>query len=353
MSRGSETNPLPVAFLAIVIISYPAVGGLITHSQQDRAIISIATTHPLLASLIELLGGRGVEVIDLVPAGVDPHEYEPPLDIIRKAGDSDAIIIDALHHLPISDRLYSLYSQKTYVLLDELRKRGWSPQRIPGFNVESLHEVFYDMVALNISIDVIKDILTSIAIKKGRGDLVGVFEANSEMIKSIASRSYDIARSRVALSGGLVVSLYSPVSYYLLRSIGVNVSIVLAPDPEVEPSPQAIRSLGDLSVRCLLISGDLEHVDLDRLRGSLEPLGVRIIDLRIVPQDPVDLLFIPLEISWDLVNRCSSTQSAAYNQEREAGLGYTYIIGFAALAFILGLIIGSILRVRRANHGRQ
>lgn len=351
MSRGSKTNPLLTAFLVIVTITYLAMGGLVTHSQQDRAIISIVTTHPLLTSLIELLGGGDAEVINLIPPGVDPHEYEPPLDVIKKAGDSDAIIIDALHHLPISDRLYSLYSQKTYVLLDELRKRGWSPQRIPGFDVENLHEVFYDRDALIISIDVIKNILASIAIKKGRGDLVGVFEANSEMVKSIASRSYDTARSRIMLSGGFSVSLYSPVSYYLLRSIGVNVSIVLTPDPEVEPSPQAIRSLGDLGARCLLISSDLEHLDLNRLRGSLEPLGVRIIYLRMVPKDPVDLLFIPLEISWHLVNICSSTQSAAYNQEREAGLGYTYIAALTVLAFILGLIMGSILRVWRVGHG--
>jgi ABC-type Zn uptake system ZnuABC Zn-binding protein ZnuA len=353
MVKRSKTYSLLPVFLVIVTISYPAMGVLITHSQQDRAIISIVTTHPVLASLIKILGDGGVEVIDLIPPGVDPHEYEPPLDIIRKVGDSDVIIIDALHHLPISDRLYSLYSQKTYVLLDELRKRGWSPQRIPGLNVENLHEVFYDRDALNISIDVIKSILTSIAIKKGRGDLAGVFETNSEIVKSIASRSYDTARSKIIVSGGLVVSLYSPVSYYLLRSVGVNVSIVLTPDPEVEPSPQAIRSLGDLGARCLLISGDLEHLDLNRLRGSLEPLGVRIIDLKIIPQDPVDLLFIPLEISWDLVNRCSPTQSAAYNQEREVGLGYTYIAGLVALAFILGLIIGSILRARRVSHEGQ
>ncbi len=51
------------------------------HEQRPQALASI----PPLAWFVERLGGPGVAVATLLPAGANPHSYEPTLDVVQAA----------------------------------------------------------------------------------------------------------------------------------------------------------------------------------------------------------------------------------------------------------------------------
>jgi ABC-type Zn uptake system ZnuABC Zn-binding protein ZnuA len=343
--------------LLLILLALLTPGYIIynTHAQSDHSErIVVATTHPFLASLVKLIGDVYVDVIDIIPPGIDPHEYELPIDIIRKIGSSDIIIIDALHHLPVSDRIYELYRDKSIVLLDELLKAGWKPEKIPGTDVENLHEVFFDRKALTITIDIVSNILIKAASNKGL-KIAEYLSTKSEEVKKALLRSFAEAKRIIESLGIDSVALYSPVLYYLMRSLGINISIILTPDPETEPSPLSLQALRSQTSRCLLISSDLERVDINRLSESLSPFGINVIFIEALPLDPLDLQIFPISVSSRLIEcakvnmsltSTSKSTAGSVTGDQQAYLSYLLPAGSAVLGLILGVTLGFLLGKR-------
>lgn len=323
-----------ILILALSIPSYAAS----TRYSQDNQKMLIATTHPILASLIKLVGGDYVDIVEVIPPGVDPHEYEPPLDIMRKIASSDVIIIDSLHHLPISDKIYELYSDRSIVILDKLLSSGWTPEKIPGTDVENLHEVFLDEEALLLSIRIISQILSDVAENKGF-NITGYISIRSDMLENLVKRSFDQARRDAKDLGIADVALYSPVLYYLIRSVGINVSTILTPDPEVEPSPKYLQNLGSSASRCLLVASDLEHVDINRLSASANSLGIRVVSVEIASRkDPEDLLLLPSSILVRLSECVRMSGGAASSGSEDRFTAYLLLAGVAVLALAVAIL---------------
>ncbi len=333
--------PLPIILSILLALSLP--GYIVSHvyaQSHQGARVVVATTHPALASLITLIGGEYVDVVNIIPPGVDPHEYEPPTDVIKRIGSSDIILIDALHHLPISDKIYDLYRDRSVVLLDELLKAGWRPEKIPGTDVENIHEVIFDKKALLLSIDMVSKILAEVARNKGL-DISQYIIARGEMLKNLVSGSFDEARDMVKSLGISGIALYSPALYYLTRSLGINVSIILTTDPDVEPSPSSLQALKSLAPLCLLVASDLERVDVKVLNESLAPLGIKIIPIETVSLgEPGSPPFLPLLVSSKLVG-CIKTEGsmASVGVERQLS-DYLLQAGLIVLGLAIGIIFG-------------
>lgn len=325
------------SLILILALSIPSYVASARYSQDDRKML-IATTHPILASLIKLVGGDYVDIVEVIPPGVDPHEYEPPLDIMRKIASSDVIIIDSLHHLPISDKIYELYSDRSIVILDKLLSSGWTPEKIPGTDVENLHEVFLDEEALLLSIKIISQILSNVAENKGF-NITGYISIRSDMLENLVKRSFDQARRDAKDLGITDIALYSPVLHYLIRSMGINVSTILTPDPEVEPSPKYLQNLGSSASRCLLVASDLEHVDINRLSASANSLGVRVVSVEIAShEDPEDLLLLPSSILVKLSECVRIKGGTASSGSEDRFIAYLLLAGVVALALAVAIL---------------
>ncbi|HWQ17731.1 MAG TPA: zinc ABC transporter substrate-binding protein [Sulfolobales archaeon] len=354
MGKNVWIRGVSLAGLLLILFALLAPGYIVykTYAQSDQGErIIVTTTHPFLASLVKLIGGVYVDVINAIPTGIDPHEYEPPTDVIRRIGSSDIIIIDTLHHLPISDRIYELYRDKSVVLIDELLKAGWKPEKIPGTDVENLHEVFFDKEALVTTIDIVSSILTKAASDKGL-KISEYISAKSEEVKRALLKSFAEAQRIMKNLGIDSVALYSPVLYYLMRSLGVNVSIVLTPDPETEPSPPSLQALRSRSPGCLLVASDLEHTDINKLSESLSPFGISVIPIEALPLDPLDLPIFPLSISSRLIECAKintpitgTNTSAASSVTGDQQL-YLSLTGSAVLGLIMGFTLGFLLGKR-------
>jgi zinc/manganese transport system substrate-binding protein len=59
--------------------------------------ISVASLSTILTEMAHTIGGDHVTVVPLVKAGMDPHEYEPQPDDLRRASDSQLILATGKH----------------------------------------------------------------------------------------------------------------------------------------------------------------------------------------------------------------------------------------------------------------
>ncbi len=354
MGKNDWIRGVSLAGLLLILFALLTPGYIVynTHAQSGQSErIIVATTHPFLASLVKLIGGVYVDVINIIPTGIDPHEYEPPTDVIKKIGSSDIIIIDALYHLPISNRIYELYRDKSVVLIDELLKAGWKPEKIPGTDVENLHEVFFDKEALTMTIDIVSNILTKAASNKGL-KIAEYISVKNEEVKRALLRSFTEAKESIKNLGIDDIALYSPVLYYLMRSLGINISIILTPDPETEPSPPSLQALRSQAPRCLLVASDLEHMDINRLSESLSLFGINVIPIEALPLDPLDLPIFPLSISSRLIEcakintSITNTSTSTANSVVRDQQTYLLLAGSAILGIIMGFTLGFLLGKR-------
>jgi len=97
---------LPTAILFIVMLSFPAFTGCIGPADEKVSPgVSVAVTIPPQAEMVREIGGANVNVVVLIPPGSDPHTYEPPVSMVRKAAGADIYLKLGNGLFPVEDVL--------------------------------------------------------------------------------------------------------------------------------------------------------------------------------------------------------------------------------------------------------
>lgn len=65
-------------------------------SRQSGARLQVATSTPLLADMVRNVAGPDVHVVPLIPAGKDPHTFEPSLRTVRDVAHADIAFANGL-----------------------------------------------------------------------------------------------------------------------------------------------------------------------------------------------------------------------------------------------------------------
>ena len=71
----------------------------------DSGKVQVVTTLPLFADFVREVGGDRVEVTSLVPAGADPHTFEPSPSDVKKVAEADIAFANGLDLEPSAIRL--------------------------------------------------------------------------------------------------------------------------------------------------------------------------------------------------------------------------------------------------------
>ena len=71
----------------------------------DPGKVQVVTTLPLFADFVREIGGERVEVTSLVPAGADPHTFEPSPSDVKKVAEADIAFANGLDLEPSAIRL--------------------------------------------------------------------------------------------------------------------------------------------------------------------------------------------------------------------------------------------------------
>ena len=86
-------NLLLLTTLAAISIAITACGG--SNPDPDPApsntVLSVVTTNNIVEDWVRRVGGDRVEVLSLVPAGADPHHFQPGARDITRVADADVV----------------------------------------------------------------------------------------------------------------------------------------------------------------------------------------------------------------------------------------------------------------------
>ena len=92
MGSGKRGRKIPLtrilAAVLVLLLAAATAGCTGADRQQDERIV-VAVTIPPEQEFVERVGGDNVRVVLLVPAGADPHTYEPPPGVIAAVAEAD------------------------------------------------------------------------------------------------------------------------------------------------------------------------------------------------------------------------------------------------------------------------
>ena len=82
-------NLLLLTTLAAIAIAITACGR--SNPDPSNAVLSVVTTNNIVEDWVRHVGGNRVEALSLVPAGADPHHFEPGARDITRVADADVV----------------------------------------------------------------------------------------------------------------------------------------------------------------------------------------------------------------------------------------------------------------------
>ncbi len=93
------TNALGKASLAAILVTTATLTGACTQTalpQRDDNVLDIVTSTAVLADITQNVAGNRARVTSLMPAGADPHSYEPTLRDVRNIANADVAFTNGL-----------------------------------------------------------------------------------------------------------------------------------------------------------------------------------------------------------------------------------------------------------------
>ena len=200
----------------------------------DNTSITVATTFYPLAYFAEQVGGKQVLVINVTPAGVEPHDYEPsPRDLI-KIGQAKVVLINGAGLDPWAEKASVEWKQKgqRVVVMSETLGLGREAQD-PHF--------WLDPVVARKMVEVIRD------------QLVLVDSNNAEMYRQNAALAIvNLTKLDSDYLTGLancvqrdVVAAHDAYGYLATR-YDLSLFPIAGLSPESEPSARRLAELADL-----------------------------------------------------------------------------------------------------------
>jgi zinc transport system substrate-binding protein len=88
-NRGRKDPLTPILATFLVLLLAAATAGCTGADRQQDEQVVVAVTIPPEQEFVERVGGDNVRVVLLVPAGADPHTYEPPPGVLAEVAEAD------------------------------------------------------------------------------------------------------------------------------------------------------------------------------------------------------------------------------------------------------------------------
>lgn len=223
--------------LLLLLLYLPLSGCAPQSSQASSQILTVSTSISPLADLIRQVGGDRVNVINLVPAGLDPHAFEPKPDDIRKVAQSSIFFANGAGEELYLDKLVQNAANphlQTVVLSDGLNILDKAPGN-PG----NPH-LWLDAKNAEHYVVVIRDNLSKVSPANAP-----YFQANAESyLKKLDDLDQWIKTSIAQLppEARQIVVFHEAWPYYANR-YGLTILRSVIHTGEAEPAPQDYANL--------------------------------------------------------------------------------------------------------------
>jgi zinc transport system substrate-binding protein len=240
MSNSFKRRPL----LRVVLVGLLAT--LLTplaNADAKRLRIGI-TLHPYYSYVSNIVGDKA-EVVPLIPAGFNPHAYEPRADDIKRIGSLDVVVLNGVGHDDFADRMIAV-SEKPDIPVIEANA-DVPLLAATGVAARGAGKVVNPHTFLSISASIAQ--VNNIARELGKldPDNAKTYTANARAYgKRLRQMRADaLAKLTKAPNADLRVATVHAAYDYLLREFGLEVTAVVEPAHGIEPSPSQLKKTID------------------------------------------------------------------------------------------------------------
>jgi ABC-type Zn uptake system ZnuABC Zn-binding protein ZnuA len=229
--------PAAALFLALLLA---ACGGGGPHEASPAPTLKVATTITVLQDMVRQIGGDRVEVSSLLPAGADPHTYEPTAAQARDVAEADVVFANGLNLEPGALKVIepNLPSGTPLVkLAEEAVAAGFAVQHLNG----------EDNPHLWLSVDAARQYVRAIRDALAEADPEGAetYNANYESYLTRLDELDQYVRDKVSAippEKRKIVSTHDAF-VYMAKYMGLEVVGVVAESPGQEPSASDVAEL--------------------------------------------------------------------------------------------------------------
>lgn len=237
------------SFLAAAV----ATGFSRTAGAASRARIGV-TLHPYYSYVANIVGDHA-DVVPIIPAGFNPHAYEPRPEDILRIGTLDVIVVNGIGHDDFAGRMITASSKPGLPVIEANRDVPLLPAA--GAASKAVGKVVNPHTFLSItgSIQQVQTIARELS--RRIPDHAEDFAANS---RTYTRRLRQLRADALAKLSGMedvrmrVATIHGAYDY-LLREFGLEVAAVVEPAHGIEPSPaqlaETIAQLRKLDVQVI------------------------------------------------------------------------------------------------------
>ncbi|EOQ79377.1 adhesion protein [Pseudomonas aeruginosa VRFPA02] len=202
------------------------------------------TLHPYYSYVSNIVGDQA-EVVPLIPAGFNPHAYEPRAEDIKRIGTLDVVVLNGVGHDDFAERMIAS-SEKPGIPVIEANAK------VPllaatGMAARGAGKVVNPHTFLSISASITQ--VNTIARELGKLDPANAKaytrNARAYAKRLRALRADALARLNKAPAADFRVATIHGAYDYLLREFGLEVTAVVEPAHGIEPSPSQLKKTID------------------------------------------------------------------------------------------------------------
>jgi zinc transport system substrate-binding protein len=227
------------------------------------------TLHPYYSYVSNIVGDKA-EVVPLIPAGFNPHAYEPRSEDIKRIGSLDVVVLNGVGHDDFADRMIAA-SEKPDIEVIEANAN------VPllaatGIAARGAGKVVNPHTFLSISASIAQ--INNIARELGKldPDNAKTYTQNARAYgKRLRKLRADaLAQLTEAPNADLRVATVHAAYDYLLREFGLEVTAVVEPAHGIEPSPSQLKKtidqLRELDVKVIFSELDFPSTYVDTIQ---------------------------------------------------------------------------------------
>ncbi|CAO3359349.1 metal ABC transporter solute-binding protein, Zn/Mn family [Azospirillum palustre] len=234
------------------------------------------TLHPYYSYVANIVGDRA-EVVPIIPAGFNPHAYEPRPEDIQRIGSLDAIVLNGIGHDDFAGRMIAASSKPKLPVVEANADVPLLPAA--GSAARASGKVVNPHSFLSITGSVLQ--VATIARELGRLDPANAeaYTANARTYSRRLRQLRADALGKLASAGDtrLRVATIHGAYDYLLREFGLEVSAVVEPAHGVEPSPaqlaETIATMRRLDVQVIFSELNFPSAYVETIRRET---GIRL-----------------------------------------------------------------------------
>lgn len=244
---------------------------------RNRPLRIGVTLHPYYSYVKNIVGDLA-EVVPVIPAGFNPHAYEPRAEDIKRIGSLDLMVVNGVGHDDFAERMIAASEKPDLPVIEAnvdvplLAATGMAGRAGSGSVVNP-----HTFLSVTASIAQVNTIARELA--RFDPTNAATFQANARgFARRLRQLRADALAELADMSGAefRVATIHGAYDY-LLREFGIEVTAVVEPAHGIEPSPAQLKGTIDrlrgLDVKVIFSEMDFPSAYVDTIQRET---GVRL-----------------------------------------------------------------------------